>query len=201
MAMTAATPMIMPSMVSAVRILLRLSALMATRKIMNSRIMDSAPSRPGRGGLGGDFRLRPPLSALPFASGGGSAASSSLAHRRCALISSRTMCPSRNAIVRVPYSAMSCSCVMSRIVMPRSMLRRWNTSITSMLVRLSRLPVGSSASRMDGSLMSARAMATRCCWPPDSWFGWWCDRSRRPTISSAARARLWRSDALMWSRL
>ncbi len=32
-------------------------------------------------------------------------------------------------------------------------------------------PVGSSASRISGSLMSARAMATRCIWPPESWLG------------------------------
>ncbi|EAU68227.1 conserved hypothetical protein [Stigmatella aurantiaca DW4/3-1] len=31
----------------------------------------------------------------------------------------------------------------------------------------SRLPVGSSARRMVGSLTSARAMTTRCCSPPD----------------------------------
>ena len=31
----------------------------------------------------------------------------------------------------------------------------------------SRLPVGSSATRMGGSLARARAMATRCCWPPE----------------------------------
>ena len=22
---------------------------------------------------------------------------------------------------------------------------------------------------------SARAIATRCCWPPESWFGWWSE--------------------------
>ena len=73
--------------------------------------------------------------------------------------------------MRVPCSAMSISCVISTTVMPRSMFSRWKMSITSTLVRVSRLPVGSSASRIDGSLISARAMATRCCWPPDSWFG------------------------------
>ena len=52
--------------------------------------------------------------------------------------------------------------------MPRSLLSRWKMSITSMLVRVSRLPVGSSASRIDGLLISDRAIATRCCWPPDS---------------------------------
>ena len=58
----------------------------------------------------------------------------------------------------------------------------------SMLVRLSRLPVGSSASSSSGSLTSARAMATRCCWPPESWFGVWCARAPRPTASSSACA-------------
>jgi hypothetical protein len=43
--------------------------------------------------------------------------------------------------------------------------------MTSMLVRVSRLPVGSSARMMDGSVISDRAIATRCCWPPESWFG------------------------------
>ena len=53
-------------------------------------------------------------------------------------------------------------------------------SITSMLVRVSRFPVGSSASRIDGLLMSARAIATRCCWPPESWLGWWSARLLEP---------------------
>ena len=35
----------------------------------------------------------------------------------------------------------------------------------------SRLPVGSSASRKRGSPASARAIATRCCWPPESCAG------------------------------
>ncbi len=30
--------------------------------------------------------------------------------------------------------------------------------------------MGSSARMTSGSLTSARAMATRCCWPPESWF-------------------------------
>ena len=53
--------------------------------------------------------------------------------------------------------------------------------MTSMLVRVSRFPVGSSASRIDGLLISARAIATRCCCPPDSWFGWWSARLPSPT--------------------
>ena len=46
----------------------------------------------------------------------------------------------------------------------------------------SRLPVGSSASSSRGALASARAMATRCCSPPDS--------SRRPVVGALAEAQL-----------
>ncbi len=43
----------------------------------------------------------------------------------------------------------------------------------------SRLPVGSSARRRLGSLTRARAMATLCCSPPESWPGRW------PALSSS----------------
>ena len=36
---------------------------------------------------------------------------------------------------------------------------------------------------------SARAIATRCCWPPESWLGMWSSRPARPTATSAAFAR------------
>jgi putative ABC transport system ATP-binding protein len=39
----------------------------------------------------------------------------------------------------------------------------------------------------------ARAIATRCCWPPDSSLGSWSNRSPRPSRSRAARARAVRS--------
>ena len=51
---------------------------------------------------------------------GGSAASSSWALRRRATARSATTWPSRNVTVRVPYSAMSISCVISTTLMPRS---------------------------------------------------------------------------------
>ena len=51
----------------------------------------------------------------------------------------------------------------------------------------SRLPVGSSARIIAGSVTSARAMATRCCWPPDSSPGRWSARSASPTFSSACK--------------
>ena len=41
----------------------------------------------------------------------------------------------------------------------------------SSAVVVSSAPVGSSAKITSGSVTSARAMATRCCWPPDSWAG------------------------------
>ena len=47
--------------------------------------------------------------------------------------------------------------------------------------------VGSSNSMTRGSSAIERAMATRCCWPPESWPGVWPARSASPTRSSAAR--------------
>ena len=48
----------------------------------------------------------------------------------------------------------------------------------------SRLPVGSSANTTAGRAISARAIATRCCWPPDSSAGRCVRRSPRPTAST-----------------
>ena len=42
---------------------------------------------------------------------------------------------------------------------------------------------------MAGSLAMARAMATRCFWPPESSLGWWVSRFPMPTISSSSFAR------------
>ena len=44
-----------------------------------------------------------------------------------------------------------------------------------------------------GLRTSARAMETRCCWPPESWFGRFLSLSPRPTFSSTSLASLWRS--------
>ena len=56
---------------------------------------------------------------------------------------------------------------------------------------VSRLPVGSSANRIAGWLTSARAIATRCCWPPESSEGRWRARSSSSSSvsSSVDRAR------------
>src|SRR6478672_6251138 len=55
---------------------------------------------------------------------------------------------------------MSGSCVTRTMVLPAS-CRRLNTAMISTPVLESRLPVGSSASRIDGSLTSARALPAR----------------------------------------
>ena len=76
--------------------------------------------------------------------------------------------PSRSSIVRYGVCrTRSRSCVAMTTTVPPALMSRssWKTP---RVARSSRLPVGSSASRMAGSLTSARAIATRCCSPPDS---------------------------------
>ena len=72
----------------------------------------------------------------------------------------------------------SFSCVTTMTVVPRALICSSSIMISSERAG-SRLPVGSSAMMTLGLLTSARAMATRCCSPPDSSFG-----SRRPLFSS-----------------
>ena len=74
----------------------------------------------------------------------------------------------------------------------------------STLVFESRLPVGSSPRITCGSLTRLRAMATRCCWPPESCSGRWSSRSPRPTSlrqrDAAVLRRLVQLDALVEQR-
>ena len=63
------------------------------------------------------------------------------------------------------------SCVTMMIVLPSSSFSRSSRPRISSAVVRSRSPVGSSATMSVGSVISARAIATRCCWPPDSSFG------------------------------
>ncbi len=67
-------------------------------------------------------------------------------------------------------------------------------SNTPPAVRGSRLPVGSSASRIFGRLASARAMATRCCSPPDNCAGRWV--SRAPQAQPGEQPRRFHARAL-----
>ena len=66
----------------------------------------------------------------------------------------------------------------------------------SLLRWVSRLPVGSSASTTAGSVTMARAMATRCCCPPDNSAGVWCSQPPSPTDCSALAADARRTAAL-----
>ena len=68
-------------------------------------------------------------------------------------------------------AASSVSWVATMIVMPCFEARSVSSAITSAPLRESRLPVGSSASTTLGEAESARAIATRCCSPPESWLG------------------------------
>ena len=81
------------------------------------------------------------------------------------------------------------SCVTTIIVMPE---RASSTiaSSTSRTISGSSADVGSSNSMIDGSMHSARAMATRCCWPPDNWPGYLpaCSGMRTRPSSSIALA-------------
>ena len=75
--------------------------------------------------------------------------------------------------------ASSWSWVTKTVVIPVS---RWILRISSRVCRrsrASRLDRGSSSSSTEGIFTSARAMATRCCWPPDISLGF---RSRRESI-------------------
>ena len=85
-------------------------------------------------------------------------------------------------------AAISRSWVISTIVRPR-WWRSTRSPMMASLVRLSRLPVGSSARTIAGSPTSARAMATRWRSPPESAPGRCSARSARPTASSASPAR------------
>ena len=73
--------------------------------------------------------------------------------------------------------------------MPFSALSRRKSSRISTVVFESRLPVGSSAKRISGSFTSDRAMATRCCCPPESCAGVWSMRPSSPSIASSSFAR------------
>src|SRR5581483_3840456 len=107
---------------------------------------------------------------------------------------SRASLPSARWMERCALrSAMARSCVTITSVMPSDWLHSRSSFMISSPVRLSRLPVGSSASRSDGRLASARASDERCCSPPESSVGRWVRRAPSPTRPSASRARLRRS--------
>ena len=75
------------------------------------------------------------------------------------------------AIVSAIVMASSWSCVTCTKVMPTSCWMRLSSICSCLRRRRSSAPSGSSSSSARGRLTSARASATRCCWPPESWPG------------------------------
>ena len=86
--------------------------------------------------------------------------------------------PSASWMTRWPYAALASECVTCTMVVPSS-FSFLNSSMISLPWLECRLPVGSSARISLGLAITARATATSCCWPPESWLGY---RSRLPTM-------------------
>src|SRR5919109_216069 len=83
--------------------------------------------------------------------------------------------------------------VTNTMVVPVASQMRSTSEFIRSRVISSRAPNGSSISRIAGSNASARAIATRCCIPPESWYGWCLRKSPSSTSSSISRARSERS--------
>ena len=96
--------------------------------------------------------------------------------------------PSAKLTVRVAYCSAR-SGLWVTMMTKRSSAISVSRSMIWTLVFESSAPVGSSARRISGSLMRARAMATRCIWPPDICAGFLSICSASPTRSSALTAR------------
>ena len=76
--------------------------------------------------------------------------------------------PDLRETTRSERSARATSWVISTRVVPRAACAAKRRSAMTAPVAASRLPVGSSARRIEGPGARARAMATRCCSPPES---------------------------------
>ena len=92
-----------------------------------------------------------------------------------------TILPSSMRTIRSARRAMSLLWVIITTVCRNSALVRLISPSTSALVVLSRLPVGSSASTIAGLVIRARAIATRCCCPPERLFGIFFSLSSSPS--------------------
>ncbi len=104
---------------------------------------------------------------------------------------SSTIRPSARKSTRSEWAAAPGSWVTMTTVWPRSSTASRRKPRTSRPARESRLPVGSSAKISSGREASARAQATRCCWPPESWDGRCFSRSRSPRVSMTWSSHFW----------
>ena len=100
---------------------------------------------------------------------------------------SETIRPSSTCTWRRIRAAMAWSWVTTTIVVPASFSSSSRPRIAAPVAE-SRLPVGSSASTIAGAPATARAIATRCRSPPDSWVGRAGSLRPSPTRRSAAAA-------------
>ncbi len=93
------------------------------------------------------------------------------AEKNCSGAACSTMRPPSMKTMRSPTSrAKPISWVTTTIVIPVC-ARSFITSSTSLIISGSSALVGSSKSSTFGCIASARAIATRCCWPPESCAG------------------------------
>ncbi len=147
---TAATPMRMPSVVSADRSLFEVTP--STANLALSRSVHDAPP-----------------SVSPRAGGPGA--------RRAVLVRRPTISPSRTRITRLAWAATSCL-VRDHHDGPtgrRELVEQGEDLRAAVAVegaRTARRRAGA-----PGSVTIARAIATFCCWPPESWAGRWSPRS------------------------
>ena len=178
MTTTEATPMTMPSRVRAVRKRFTHITRQAARRASSSSPRQAPAGSSRRSSRRSRRRLAGSAPALPLGSW-----PSALSLR---------IWPSRTSMMRWARAATSRSWVMRITAWP------WAESssssfITSMPLWLSRAPVGSSARITWPPFISARAMETRCCWPPDNWCGRLPARLSRPRRCSSSAARAARS--------
>src|SRR5829696_2417918 len=101
---------------------------------------------------------------------------------------SRMRPPSMNTTRLAAERAKPISWLITIMVMPAAARSRM-TSRTSLIISGSRAEVGSSNSSSLGSMARARAIATRCCWPPESWAGSFWAWFSTPTLASSSLAR------------
>ena len=170
MASSDPTPMMMPSVVRAERMALRRSERMAV-EVVRAKKPQVAATEFCRRAIG---RIGPRWGQLV---GSIAPAGSSISRLSAAVLglrivaasaSSSKTSPSRIRMMRPAWAATVGSCVTRTMVSPSSRLSWRKRSRISSPVFESRLPVGSSAIRREQRLMSARAIATRCCSPPES---------------------------------
>src|SRR6185369_13593882 len=122
-----------------------------------------------------------------------------VAPRVVAQLGPRELAQQRKAHATIPFgvsvtlrsarAAAARECVASRHAAPCARTCSTKSARTRSAVAGSRLPVGSSARMRRGRWTSARAIATRCSWPPESVCGSRDSKPPRPTASSTAATR------------